>query len=81
VEDGIAALRRSTELNPEFVVPRLNLAFALLRAGQVKEAELHLEAVLAMEPTEHAASAKLEELRADRKREMRRGAPRGSLTS
>jgi len=59
----------------------LNLAFALLRAGDYKEAEAELEVVLEMDETQHAASAKLEELQAERKREVRRAAPRGSVTS
>ena len=81
VEEGITALRRSVELNPEFLVARLNLAFALLRAGDYKEAEAQLEVVLEMDATQHAASAKLDELRAARKREVQRAAPRGSVTS
>lgn len=81
LDDGIAALRRSVELNGDFLVPRLNLAFALLRAGDYKEAETELEAVLEIDPTQHAASVKLEELRSGRERQLRRSAPRGSVTS
>ena len=81
VDDGVEALRRSVELNPKLLVARLNLAFALLRAGDYKEAEAQLEGVLEMDPTQHAASAKLEELRVARKREVQRATPRGSVTS
>jgi tetratricopeptide (TPR) repeat protein len=81
LEEGIASLRRSAELNRDFLVPRLNLAFALLRTGDYKEAETELEAVLAMDPTQHAASVKLEELRSGRERQLRRAAPRGSVPS
>jgi len=80
-KDGIASFRRSVALNKDYLVPQLNLAFALLRTGQYKDAEEELEAVLEKDPTQHAASAKLEELRAGRAPEIRRMAPRGGLTS
>jgi predicted Zn-dependent protease len=51
VEEGIAAFRRAAALNPDYLVPRINLAFAQLRAGQFKEAETQLEAVLEQDPT------------------------------
>jgi len=81
LDEGIVCLRRSVELNRDYLVPRLNLAFALLRAGDYKGAETELEAVLEMDPTQHAASVKLEELRSGRERQLRRAAPRGSVTS
>jgi tetratricopeptide (TPR) repeat protein len=81
LEEGITAFRRSIDLKPDFVVPKLNLAFALLRAGDYKESETELEAVLEADPTLHAASVKLEELRTGRAAEIRRSAPRGGLTS
>jgi Tfp pilus assembly protein PilF len=81
LDDGIACLRQAVELNGDYLVPRLNLAFALLRAGDYKGAETELEAVLEMDPTQHAASVKLEELRSGRERQLRRSATRGSVTS
>jgi tetratricopeptide (TPR) repeat protein len=77
VEEGIGAFRRSAALNPDYVEARLNLAFAQLRSGQYKEAESQLEAVLALDPTQTAASVKLEELRTGRSAEARRSPPRG----
>jgi len=78
VEEGIAAFRRAAALNPDYLVPRINLAFAQLRAGQFKEAETQLEAVLEQDPTQPAASIKLEELRTGRLPEPRRGSARGN---
>ena len=77
-DEGIAAFRRAAALNPDYLVPRINLAFAQLRAGQFKEAETQLEAVLEQDPTQPAASIKLEELRTGRLPEPRRGAVRGT---
>jgi tetratricopeptide (TPR) repeat protein len=77
-DEGIAAFRRSAALNPDYLVPRINLAFAQLRAGMFKEAETQLEAVLEQDPTQPAASIKLEELRTGRIPEVRRGATRGT---
>jgi len=66
--EAVAAFRRAAELSPRQVVPRLNLAFAQIRAGCIEEAEIELESVLAAEPGEPVAMAKLEELRqADRR--------------
>ena len=45
IEGGIAALRRSAELNPEAAPTRLNLARALRRAGEPAEAERQLRAM------------------------------------
>ncbi len=78
VEEGIAAFRRAAALNPDYLVPRINLGFAQLRAGQFKEAETQLEAVLEQDPTQPAASIKLEELRTGRLPEPRRGTARGN---
>ena len=77
-DDGIAAFRRAIGLNPDFVVARLNLAFAFIRVGQYKEAEGVLEAVLAQDPTQDVASAKLEELRTGKIVEVRRTTGRGT---
>ncbi len=51
---------------------RLNLAFALLRAAQFKEAEAQLEALVEHDPTQTAAAAKLQELRTGRPADARR---------
>lgn len=77
LEAGAEAFRRSLALNADYQFPRLNLAFALLRAGEFKEAEIELEAVLEQDPTQHAASVKLDELRTGRVTDIRRAAPRG----
>jgi Tfp pilus assembly protein PilF len=77
-DEGIAAFRRAVSLNPDYVVARLNLAFAFIRVGQFKEAEGVLEAVLAQDPTQNVASAKLEELRTGKVVEVRRSTGRGT---
>lgn len=77
-DEGIVAFKRSLTLNPEYVVAKLNLAFAHLRAGQFKEAEAALEAVLEQDPNQSAASSKLEELRTGRAVETRRGVRGGA---
>jgi tetratricopeptide (TPR) repeat protein len=78
VDEGIVAFRRSVALNSDYVVAKLNLAFAFIRAGQFKEAEHQLESVLEQDPSQSVASAKLEELRTGRVADSRRGATRGS---
>ena len=77
VEEAIGAFRRSIELSPAFLVPRLNLAFALARVGEYRDAENELVAILAAEPDEPAATAKLEELRSGRPPDRRRPVSRG----
>ena len=79
VEEGIAAFRRSVALNPDYVVAKLNLAFAYIRAAQFKDAEHQLELVLEQDPTQSAASAKLEELRTGRVADARRTGARGAV--
>lgn len=80
IDEGIEAFRESVSLNPKYQFPRLNLAFALLRAGEFKGAEIELEAVLEQDPTQHAASVKLDELRTGRVTDIRRAVPRGGMT-
>jgi tetratricopeptide (TPR) repeat protein len=70
-DDAVEAFGRSARLNPGHVVPRLNLAFAHLRAGQPREAEAELQWILQQEPTEPVALTKLEELRAGRAAEIK----------
>jgi len=78
LEEAIAAFRASAALSPHFIVPRLNLAFALIRAGEYKKAGDELESILELDPSEPAAAAKLEELRSGRLPEKRRPVARGS---
>jgi tetratricopeptide (TPR) repeat protein len=78
IDEAIAAFRHSVALNPNYLVPRLNLAFAYVRTERYKEAEIELESVLEIDPTEPAAIAKLEELRSGRLPEKRRPVSRGS---
>jgi Tfp pilus assembly protein PilF len=70
-DEAVAAFRRSSELCPVHLVPRLNLAFAFLRADRVDEAEEELQAILRRDPGEPVAQAKLEELRVARLSEKR----------
>lgn len=79
IDEALEAFEHASKLNPRFLAPRLNHAFALLRAGRLKEAEDGLEAVLAEDPTEPAARAKLRELQASGRPDKRRGAPRGNV--
>ena len=79
IEDGIAAFRRAVSLNPEHQVAKLNLAFALLRAGKFKDAERVLEEVIASDPSHGVASAKREELRTGKIADARRPAGRGVI--
>ena len=72
IDEAIDAFRQSAALNVAYAVPRLNLAFALVRAGRYKEAEIELESVLELDPEEPAAIAELEELRSGRLPEKRR---------
>lgn len=77
VDEGIAAFRRAAQLNPDYTVAKLNLAFALIRAGQFKDAEHQLGLVLEQDPTQSVAAAKLEELRTGRVADARRVSTRG----
>lgn len=77
-EEAIEAFRDSAALNERYLVPRLNLAFAYLRAGRYKESEIELESILDVDPSEPAAIAQLEELRSGRLPEKRRPVSRGN---
>lgn len=81
LDEGMDAFRRSFELNGGFLLPKLNLGFAQLRAGRFKDAEAQLAEVLEEDPTVHAAAVKLEELRTGRFPEARRAAARGNPSS
>jgi len=70
-DEAVAAFRRSAELCPDHLVARLNLAFALLAAGQVDEGEVVLESILEGDPAEPVARAKLDELRSARTADRR----------
>ena len=78
VDEGISAFRRAVALNPDFVIAKLNLAFALLRAGSFKDAEQMLQDVLQQDPSQSVAQAKLEELRTGRVADARRPTGRGA---
>jgi hypothetical protein len=58
-------------VNPDYVVSRLNLAFALAERGRDPEAMDELRAILAKEPDNQPAIAKLEELQAPRREKVR----------
>lgn len=77
-EEAIDSFRASAALSPKAAVPKLNLAFASLRAERYKEAEAELESILELHPSEPAAIAKLEELRSGRAPEKRRPVARGN---
>jgi tetratricopeptide (TPR) repeat protein len=70
-DEAVSAFRRSVELCPVHLVPRLNLAFAFLRADRIEEGERELRAILRQDPDEPVARAKLEELSAARESEKR----------
>jgi tetratricopeptide (TPR) repeat protein len=70
-DEAVSAFRRSAELCPVHLVPRLNIAFAFLRADRVDEGEEELQAILRQDPDEPVARAKLEELRAARLSDQR----------
>jgi tetratricopeptide (TPR) repeat protein len=78
LDEAIDAFRLSASLSPEALVPRLNLAFAALRAERHEEAEAELELILESDPSEPTARAKLEELRAGLAPEKRRPLSRGN---
>jgi len=76
VDEAIGAFRRSMELKADYQVAQLNLAFAHLRVGQLREAESQLEAILEQDPTQSAAAARLAELTTGRAADTRRNVPR-----
>jgi tetratricopeptide (TPR) repeat protein len=78
LDEAIDAFRHSASLSPEPLVPRLNLAFATLRAERYKEAEAELELILEANPDEPAARAAYEKLRSGRAPEKRRPVSRGN---
>lgn len=79
VGEAIDAFGLSSARSPGYLVPRLNLTFAWLRAGDVPQAEAALKAVLEIDPSETAAAAKLEELVSVRVPEKRRSVSRGTV--
>jgi tetratricopeptide (TPR) repeat protein len=78
LDEAIDAFRQSASLSRESLVPRLNLAFATLRAERYKEAEAELELILETDPEEPAAKATLEELHSGRVAEKHRTLSRGN---
>ncbi len=77
VEEGIESFRRSLDLKPDYQVAELNLAFSHLRLGRLKEAQAHLEAILARDPSQPTAAAKLAELGSDSAQDPRQPVSRG----
>jgi len=78
ISEAVDAFRLAAALSPRYLIPRLNLAFALVRGEEYREAEGELEAILRLDPTQPAATAKLEELRTGKPPEKRRRASRGN---
>jgi superkiller protein 3 len=78
VDEAIDAFRTAAALSPQFLVPRLNLAFALIRDEAYREADVVLQAILELDPSEPAAKSKLDELRSGRLPEKRRRVSRGN---
>jgi len=78
VDEAIDAFRTAAAQSPQFLVPRLNLAFALIRNEAYREADVVLQAILELDPSEPAAKSKLEELRSGRLPEKRRRVSRGN---
>lgn len=70
-EEAVASFGRSVELSPGHRIPRLNLAFARLHAGDGVGAEGLLRAIVLEDPTDPIATAKLDELQEQRKSEKR----------
>ena len=77
-EEAVDAFALSAELGPGYLVSRLNLAFALVAAGEHRRAEEVLESILVDNPSEPVALAKLEELRSGKRPEKRRPVNRGT---
>ncbi len=77
IEEAVDAFALSAKLAPGYLVSRLNLAFALAAAEEHRQAEEVLEQILAENPSEPVALAKLEELRSGKRPEKRRPVNRG----
>lgn len=77
-DEAVESFRVSAAFEPGYLVPRLNLAFALVGAGDLQEATAVLESILDETPNEPAALAKLEELRSGHVPEKRRPVKRGT---
>jgi len=65
---GVAQFRRALSCNPDYLVARLNLAFALSDIGKLRDAEDELRVVLRAEPDNAAARALLRSLESRRRR-------------
>lgn len=77
-EEAVEAFALSAKLGPGYLVPRLNLAFALVAAEEFRRAEEVFEQILVDNPSEPVALAKLEELRSGKRPEKRRPVNRGT---
>jgi tetratricopeptide (TPR) repeat protein len=63
-QEAIGSFKRSIDCNPGYLAARLNLGFTCAGAGYMREAEEELARALELDPSTHAARAKLEEIRA-----------------
>jgi tetratricopeptide (TPR) repeat protein len=70
-EEAIGAFRRALDASGDYHVARLNLGFALASIGRDEEACQELQAVLAADPANQPATAKLEELSGPRRDRIR----------
>ena len=75
--EAIEAFQTSLELAPSHPAPKLNLAFAMLRADDNERAEAELTRILEQHPGEPAATAQLEAMRERRSLGDRLTATRG----
>jgi superkiller protein 3 len=66
-DQAIDAFRKAVEVNPDYLVARLNLAFALAERTRDTEACDELRAILVREPDNQPALAKLDELTSPRR--------------
>jgi lipoprotein NlpI len=68
---AVEAFRRALDVNGDYVVARLNLAFALAEAGRDEEALEELRLVIRQEPDNQPALTRLEELQAPKRERVR----------
>jgi superkiller protein 3 len=66
-----AAFRRALDINPEYGVSRLNLAFTLAEQGRDAEAIEMFRQILEREPDNQPARTRLEELQSPRREKER----------
>jgi cytochrome c-type biogenesis protein CcmH/NrfG len=69
--DAEAAFRRALDINPDYGVSRLNLAFTLAEQGRDAEAIDLFRQILEREPENQPARTRLEELQSPRREKER----------